>query len=155
MKKLLIIFALLIGCFSYGQNVIGNAFSIKSLTSTQRDALNVTNRYPIIYNSTTSQYERYNGSAWVRLTDEVTSADITDGTIDITGTGIKKVTLPVASTCTDQIFYITNSSDAGCSIDPDGTETINGATVQLVQIDQGYTIKSDGSNWDILNVVTL
>ena len=80
---------------------------------------------------------------------------LTDGTIDITGTGIKKVTLPVASTCTDQIFYITNSSDAGCSIDPDGTETINGATVQLVQIDQGYTIKSDGSNWDILNVVTL
>ena len=86
MKKLLIIFALLVGCFSYGQNVIGNAFSIKSLTSTQRDALNVTGRYPIIYNSTTSQYERYNGSAWVRLTDAVTSADITDGAIDILDT---------------------------------------------------------------------
>ena len=70
MKKLLIICALLIGAFSYGQNVVSNALSLKTLTSTQRDALNVTGRYPIIYNSTTSQFERYNGSAWVKTIAE-------------------------------------------------------------------------------------
>lgn len=82
------------------------------------------------------------------------TALLTDGTIDITA-NVVKVTLPVASTCTDQIFYITNNGDAVCSIDGDGNETINGELTQLVQIDEGYTIKSDGSNWAILNVVSL
>lgn len=97
MKKLLILFALLVGCFSYGQNVVGNAFTIKPLTTAQRDALNVTARYPIIYNSTTAQFEVYDGSQWRKSIDAtdianlidagdtgtVTSTMILNGTIDI------------------------------------------------------------------------
>ena len=65
MKKLLIIAALLIGGFSYGQVMLNKATKYLGITTTVRNSLTIAaNEYPVIYNTTTGQFERYNGSAW-------------------------------------------------------------------------------------------
>jgi len=65
MKKILLFaFALFIGALSYGQNISFNASTYKGMTTTQRDNLSTTSVYPVLYNTTTGQYERWNGSAY-------------------------------------------------------------------------------------------
>jgi len=83
MKKILLIAALLIGTFSYSQVALHKATKYLGITTTVRDNITIAaNQFPVIYNSTTGQFERYNGATWERWTAGVTSADITDGTID-------------------------------------------------------------------------
>ena len=65
MKKLLIIAALLIGGFSYGQVMLNKATKYLGITTTVRNSITIAaNEYPVIYNTTTGQFERYNGSSW-------------------------------------------------------------------------------------------
>lgn len=65
MKNLLTCFALLIGFFAFSQITTTNVLNLKQITTAQRDALTIAaGQYPVIYNTTTGQYERYNGASW-------------------------------------------------------------------------------------------
>lgn len=81
MKKILFILTLLVSVFTYGQIVPVNVLKLKDVTTAQRDALSISaNENPIIYNSTTGQFERYNGASW-----ETWDADGQDLTLGLNG----------------------------------------------------------------------
>lgn len=63
--------------------------------------------------------------------------------------------LPQASTVTDQIYIIKdrngNANTNNITIDPNGSETIDGASTYVININYGrVTIYSNGSNWEII-----
>ncbi len=78
------------------------------------------------------------------------TATVADNTIDCTGTFT--LSLPTASGITGRIYNIKNSGTGTLTIDPSGSETIDGSTtlVSVIQYST-YTIKSDGTNWIIIN----
>ncbi len=53
------------------------------------------------------------------------------------------------------LFSIQNSSDGVLTIDPDGSETINGAATLAIPSDGGTSVVSDGTNWQIISAVTV
>ena len=68
--------------------------------------------------------------------------------------GAWTLTLPAASGVTDKIYYIkkTDSSGNAITIDPNGTETIDGATTLSISVQyDAYAIVSDGSNWHAIS----
>jgi hypothetical protein len=66
------------------------------------------------------------------------------------------ITLPAASTCPGRHYTIkkTDASGNGVTVDPNGTETIDGATTKTITTQWGVLqITSDGANWLILNQI--
>ena len=91
MKKLLIIFALLIGGFSYGQVMLNKATKYLGITTAVRDGITINaGEYPVIYNTTTGQFERYNGSSWESWNDGTGTDDQ-----NISGSGLSGVNLTI------------------------------------------------------------
>ena len=64
------------------------------------------------------------------------------------------ISLPAASGCSGRIYVIKkitgNSGTNNITIDPNGSETIDGATTYALQCRSNVIIQSDGSNWWIL-----
>jgi len=78
------------------------------------------------------------------------TATTTDYTISCTGTFT--LSLPTASGIAGTIYNIINSGTGTLTIDPAGSETINGATTLVGAIQyQTYTLKSNGTNWVLIN----
>ncbi len=59
-------------------------------------------------------------------------------------------TLPTASGITGQIFYIKNIDASTCTIDANGTETIDGGLTAVISQYTSLQLISDGTNWLIL-----
>ena len=66
MKKIILIAILLVSTFAFAQITKVQGVNYKPISTTQRDgiSLGVNDRLKI-YNSTTSQWEEWNGTAWV------------------------------------------------------------------------------------------
>jgi len=60
------------------------------------------------------------------------------------------VALPTAVGITGKVYDIRNASVFEVTVDPDGTETINGATTKILIQYNSITVISDGNNWAIL-----
>ena len=134
MKKLILLFALLISGIALGQKTTTNAVYLGELTEVQRDALVIGATYfPIIYNSTSSQHEKWNGSSWeafgsgAEVNDlssvvtwaNVPNANITEGSVtqheaalSITESQISDLAHTAAST-DDQTASEVSIADAG------------------------------------------
>jgi len=72
--------------------------------------------------------------------------------VDATG-GAATVNLPTAVGNTGKIFTIAkiDSGTNTVTIDPNGSETINGATTAILSVQfDNITIQSDGANWRII-----
>lgn len=66
------------------------------------------------------------------------------------------ISLLAAATATEGfIFSVQNTSSSNVTIDPDGAETINGNATLTIPPNGGGTIVCDGSNWQILSMVTV
>lgn len=71
-----------------------------------------------------------------------------------TGGAVRTLSLPPVANCYGRVFTITKiDSGAGVvSLDPNGTETINGLTLTNLAIQyESITIKSNGVSWSVLN----
>ncbi len=68
------------------------------------------------------------------------------------GAGVT-IALPVASTCTDRVYTVKKSDSSGntVTIDPNGSELIEGATTKVISAQyETVTIISDGTAWWII-----
>lgn len=62
-----------------------------------------------------------------------------------------EINLPSASTCTGREYIIKNVGTGTVTIDPNGTQTIDGATTHVLDAQWEYVrIQSDGANWVII-----
>ncbi len=72
------------------------------------------------------------------------TATLEDLVID--GTATLTLTLPTA-VGNNKLYKVKNSGVGTVTIDPDGTETIDGATTKALTANQFVTIISNGTNW--------
>lgn len=73
------------------------------------------------------------------------NATANDYVILVTATAT--VSLPAASTFDGQIYAIRNTGSGTVTIDPDGTEQIDGAATKTLTVGQFATIVCDGTQW--------
>ncbi len=96
-----------------------------------------------------------NGSVAKAITTKTATYTLTssDHTVIFNLNGNATANLPDATTCTGRIYMIkinrTNTTDT-LTIDPNGTQTIDGFTTYALQCQYAVTIQSDGSNWQIV-----
>lgn len=83
--------------------------------------------------------------AYRAVSDNYTAA-ATDRIIKVTVSG-KTITLPTAVGVTGREYVIDNASTSTITVDPDGTETIEGESTQTVPSSSALVIYSDGANW--------
>jgi len=85
----------------------------------------------------------------ISATYTATTSD--DYFINIT-TGTFTLNLPTAATPYGQVYVIKNSGTGTITVDPNGTQTIDGATTFTMNIQNGsITIIGDGTNWKIVS----
>jgi hypothetical protein len=85
----------------------------------------------------------------ISATYTATTSD--DYFINITS-GTFTLNLPTAATPYGQVYVIKNSGTGTVTVDPNGTQTIDGATTFTMNVQNGsITIIGDGSNWKIVS----
>lgn len=85
----------------------------------------------------------------ISATYTATTSD--DYFINITS-GTFTLNLPTAATPFGQVYVIKNSGTGTVTVDPNGTQTIDGATTFAINVqNQSITIIGDGSNWKIVS----
>ncbi|MFN9803968.1 MAG: hypothetical protein ACK54Y_09090 [Bacteroidota bacterium] len=85
----------------------------------------------------------------ISATYTATTSD--DYFINIT-TGTFTLNLPTAATPYGQVYVIKNSGTGTITVDPNGTQTIDGATTFTMNVQNGsITIIGDGTNWKIVS----
>ena len=85
----------------------------------------------------------------ISATYTATTSD--DYFINIT-TGTFTLNLPTAATPYGQVYVIKNSGTGTVTVDPNGSQTIDGATTFTMNVQNGsITIIGDGSNWKIVS----
>ncbi len=67
-------------------------------------------------------------------------------TFEMSGSGAS-LYLPIASSVRGIIYFVKNTSSGNITVDPSGTETIDGAPSLLVMSGERWTIQSDGAGW--------
>lgn len=139
MKQFLTIVALLIGATVFGQISTANVFNYVELTTAQRDALSTpAGQFPKIYNSTTAQFERWNGSAWVAeetaevndLSSVVTWANVPDANITQTSVTQHQAVLSITESQISDLNHTTDTtrdiaSSAEVNTGTDNTKAIS------------------------------
>lgn len=158
MRKLILLFVLLLGSFAFGQITTTQVLNIKEVTEVQRDALTIAaNEFPIIYNTTSNQHEKYNGSTWEALGSaevndlntvtwvNVPDANITESSVTqheaaltITGANITTGSIPLTD-ITDGAYGSILISSGVASL---GTNSVDNnvlavASVQSINIQSG------------------
>lgn len=114
MKKLLLVFALFVTALSYGQITPMNIVEIKGINTTVRDAYTPpTGSYPVIYNTTTGQHQKWDGSSWQPL---VAASDENDFLTSVTSLGNVLT------------FVVSNQTDP--TIDLSGLDNYTGAELE-------------------------
>lgn len=86
----------------------------------------------------------------IRTVTSSTNLTPSDKTLNISS-GTFTVTINTAIGFSGITYQIVNSGSGIITLDPNGTETINGVLTLIVPSQSGYTIKSDGSNWVIID----
>jgi hypothetical protein len=86
----------------------------------------------------------------------ITSATTLDNTHNVVfcNNGVYTVTLPAAASNSGRVYKIKNINTNGddVTIDGNGSETINGSTTYVLEdYNQGITIISDGTNWQVIS----
>jgi len=134
---------------------------VPRLTTTQRTALTATNGM-VVYDTTLNLFCKYENGFWAPLgvgqTTSVTAAYtaiLTDHAIACNASaGAFTISLPTAVGINGKEYIIikTDSSSNAVTVDPSGTETIDGLTVWvLYQPYEWVMIKSNGANWIIVS----
>lgn len=168
MKKLILLLSLLISFASSGQIVKMQVQGEKGITSTQRDALTVpAGEFWKIYNTTTSQWEYWDGDSWEPLTSAGFSGDYNDlinqptiPTVDDTAYGIswdgnsdaptknalydKIETLGTSSsTLTIESDITTNTTISGTQKGISTIYPVNNTTDITIDVDKGTYVPGD------------
>lgn len=92
---------------------------------------------------------------WPLRSTSSTSVTVTagDGTIVCTNTNNATVAIPSAASLPNRIIVVKKGANntATVTLDPDGSETIDGATSYVLYVVGDYVvIQSDGSNWRVI-----
>lgn len=113
-------------------NVIDNGF-IGLSTTTPNSGVHITTSLSLSYVSVTSVYTVLS----------------TDYTVDCTANTFT-VSLPTATGITGRIYVVKNSGAGTITLDPSGSETIDGASTQVVVSGSFLMIQSNGANWIVI-----
>jgi len=112
MKKLILLFTLFIVGITYGQNLPIGAISFKGATTTKRNTLSTTGKYPVLWNTTLGKFQKWNGSAyedwevndlsvgvtWANIPDaNITESSVTQHEAALTITGANITNLSITS----------------------------------------------------------
>jgi len=144
-------------------NSTNRGFLPPRMTATQRTAISTPAAGLLTYDTDSSRYMIYNGSAWKGLaysdqtggstgtlpyTAKTTTytASSSDYTIDCTS-GTFTINLPTAVGITGKVYVIKNSGSGIITIDPNGTETIDGQTTYGIIQYEVLRVQSNGANW--------
>jgi hypothetical protein len=133
----------------------GEIQSVHQGTSYRNLALNPLGGNVGIATSSPTSTLHANGSVAKAITTKTATYTLTssDHTVIFNLNGNATANLPDATTCTGRIYMIkinrTNTTDT-LTIDPNGTQTIDGFTTYALQCQYAVIIQSDGSNWQIL-----
>jgi hypothetical protein len=133
----------------------GEIQSVHQGTSYRNLALNPLGGNVGIATSSPTSTLHANGSVAKAITTKTATYTLTssDHTVIFNLNGNATANLPDATTCTGRIYMIkinrTNTTDT-LTIDPNGTQTIDGFTTYALQCQYAVTIQSDGSNWQIV-----
>lgn len=101
------------------------------------------------YNTGTSSAQSSVVTSYRAITSTYT-ASASDYTIDATS-GTFTLSLPTAVGITGQIYVIKNSGSGTITVDPSGSETIDGQTTWTISVQyNSFTIQSNGSNWIVI-----
>lgn len=92
---------------------------------------------------------------WPLRSTSSTSVTVTpgDGTIICTNTNNATVAIPSAANLPNRIIVVKKGANntATVTLDPNGSETIDGATTYVLYVVNDYVvIQSDGSNWQVV-----
>lgn len=120
------------------------------LTTTERNALVGLVGGEVIYNSTTSYFERYTGSAWIQdlaLTTKTTQTLQGNLTVTIADTtNVDAITINQNDNTNDKKGLVINNAGSGLSLDVNGSSSLDGATIvndSAAAVD--FTVKSDNN----------
>lgn len=86
----------------------------------------------------------------IRTVSATTTLDVTDKTLNISS-GTFTVNIVTAEGNEGITFEVINSGTGVVTLDAFGTQTIGGSLTLVVPVKSGYTIKSDGANWIIID----
>ena len=152
--------------YSLGQNfLIGNGTAAKALVfmtggtsqaTNERMRIDGTGKVGIGTNNPTSTMQ-VAGSVAMSITSKTAAytATASDYSIICGGTSSYTISLPQASTCSGRVYVIKKTSASmiyTVTIDPNGTETIDGSLTRGISTQyDSVMIQSDGSNWFVLN----
>lgn len=93
-------------------------------------------------------YQGQSGELTVTQISAVYTPDYDDDIIEVIGGGPFIITLPSAVDHAGKVYTVKNLTATQITIDPDGSETIDGAAdVKLTALNMSATIWSDGTHW--------
>lgn len=149
-NKIILIIALFIGVIGFSQNpakfkdgIETKAVHYKELTTVQRDAIVIkAGNHPKIYNTTTSQFEYWNGSAWV-------ADSIGGGSLEVKDEAISTV---AAATILNFVGSAVTVTDAGAG---EATITIVGGSGESTTVSDTPEINMTLTGSDITSDIVL
>lgn len=86
----------------------------------------------------------------IRTVSSTTSLLITDKTLNISS-GTFTINILTAIGNEGVMFEVVNSGDGIVTLDAFGSQTVGGSLTLVIPVRSGYTIKSDGANWIIID----
>lgn len=86
----------------------------------------------------------------IRIISSADSLTLSDNTLCISS-GTFSVGIVTAVGNSGKRFNVSNSGTGIITLDPNGSQTINGALTLIIPSQTGVTIQSDGTNWIIVN----
>jgi hypothetical protein len=138
---------------SFGTTMLPNLMSLPQLTNAGIQALTSPTAGSIVYNTDCNCISMYNGVSWNCLTYS-NMITITTSGYSITGfynhilyTGpVGTMTIPAASTCPNQEYYITNNGAGNLTLSI-AFVTGNATTTAIISQNTTVHLMSDGTNW--------
>ncbi len=121
-----------------------NVFGLPLLAASNNQNIGIKDSVP---NSTLT----VNGSLSMYYTTVSSNYTVLDRDYSIFASGTITISLPTAAGCAGRIYIIKNTSTGAITIDPDGSETIDGSSTKILTTqNETAALQSNGTNWHII-----